>query len=441
MAITEQPPPPRPAPPDRTLLTAVIASTVGTTIEWYDFFLYGTAAALVFPRLFFPDFDPFVGQILAFGTFTVGFVARPLGGVLFGYLGDRVGRKATLVATLLLMGLSTVLIGLLPTYDAVGVAAPLVLTGLRFLQGLGVGGEWGGAVLLALESGHRGKRGFLASWPQTGVPLGLLLSTAVMAVMEGTLSTAAFHDWGWRVPFLLSGVLIVVGFAIRARVLETPLFRDLKAARKVSEAPVRETLRHHWREVLLAAGARLAENSCFYLFSTYIIAYGSKTLGLDEGLMLGAVLVAAALEVPAIPLFGVLSDRWSRKGLYVTGCLFLMLFAWPHYALLDTREPALVVAAVVASLVVAHAALYAVQAALIPELFGTRLRYTGASLGYQLAAPLAGGLAPLIAATLVQTYPGRYETLALYVVLVAALSLASVCFLAETSRKDISADG
>jgi MHS family shikimate/dehydroshikimate transporter-like MFS transporter len=424
----------------QALIEAVVASTVGTTIEWYDFFLRGTAAALVFRQLFFPEVEPFVGLILSLGTFSFGFVARPIGGVIFGYMGDRVGRKSTLVATLLLMGVSTVLIGCLPTYEQVGVAAPLMLTGLSFLQGLGVGGEWGGAVLMALEYSQPGKRGFHASWPQTGVPLGLLLSTLVVALMQGILSEADFVSWGWRVPFLLSAVLIGVGFAIRARIHETPLFLALKARRQVAEAPLRETLRRHWRQVLLAAGARLAENACFYLFSIYVIVYARDALELDAGVALHAVLMAAALEFVAMPLFGMLSDFWSRKGMYIAGCLFLMLFAFPYLALLETREPALVQIAIVLSLVGGHAILYSVQASLIPELFGTRVRCTGASLGYQLAAPIGGGLAPLIAAGLVEAFPQQYWPLALYIMLVAAISLTAVYFLAETSRKDLSAE-
>ncbi|HLW64705.1 MAG TPA: MFS transporter [Gemmataceae bacterium] len=433
MAAIEKPPSER-----RALIEAIIASTVGTTIEWYDFFLYGTAAALVFPKLFFPEFDPFVGQILSFGTFTVGFVARPLGGIVFGYLGDRIGRKSTLVATLLLMGISTVIIGVLPTYSRIGPWAPILLTGLRFLQGLGVGGEWGGAVLLALEYGHRGRRGFFASWPQTGVPLGLLLSTGVMGTMQGLLAEEVFLRWGWRLPFLLSGVLIAVGLLIRSRVLETPLFRQLLATKQVAHAPLRETVIRHWREILLAAGARIAENSCFYLFSTYVIAYARDVLNLQSGLALRAVLAAALCEFAAMPLYGILSDYWSRRAMYMVGCISLLLFAFPYYGLLHTREPALVFVAVVISLVGSHAILYSVQASLIPELFGTRLRYTGASLGYQMAAPLAGGMAPLIAASLVKAFPGQYWPLALYVAATALISFISVYFLAETSRKDLS---
>lgn len=423
----------------RAVVEAVIASTVGTTIEWYDFFLYGVMAALVFPRLFFPTVDPFLGQILSFLTFTAGFVARPLGGVVFGYLGDRIGRKSTLVATLLLMGLSTVAIGLLPTHDTIGIAAPLLLTSLRCLQGVGVGGEWGGAVLLALEYGHRGRRGFYASWPQAGVPLGLLMSAGVVAVFEYWLPPTDFLAWGWRVPFLLSALLIVVGLLIRVRILETPLFRHLQQTQQVAHAPIAETLRRHWREVLLAAGSRVSENSCFYLFSTYVIAYGRDVLRVEPGLILRAVNLAAAVEVFTIPLWGMLSDRWSRKGVYRLGNLVLIAFAGPYYWLLGTLQPAAVAAAVVLSLAVGHAMLYSVQASLIPELFATRLRYTGASIGYQLAAPIAGGSAPLIAAWLAHTFPGQSWLLAVYIAGTSTLSLLCVHYLAETSRNDLTA--
>src|SRR5262245_28342643 len=334
----------------RRVLEAVVASTIGTTIEWYDFFLYGTAATIVFPRLFFPEQDPFVATILSLLTFTAGFVARPLGGVIFGYLGDRVGRKATLVATLLLMGVSTVLVGCLPTAASIGGFAPLLLTFLRVMQGIGVGGEWGGAVLLALEFGHRGRRGFLASWPQAGVPLGLLTSTGVLTLFSESLPEEAFLSWGWRVPFWLSGLLIVVGLVIRKRVTESPLFARLKEARQVSESPVAETLRHHWREVLLVAGARFAENACFYLFALYVLDYGTEVVGLPRRLLLNAVNVAALIECFTIPLYGLLSDAWSRKRTYVAGCVFLACFALPYYRMLQTGEPALVMTAVIVSL-------------------------------------------------------------------------------------------
>jgi metabolite-proton symporter len=422
----------------RMLVEAVVASTIGTTIEWYDFFLYGTATALVFGQLFFPDLDPFLGQLLAFSTFTVGFIARPLGGVIFGYLGDRVGRKSTLVATLLLMGLSTMLVGFVPTYDAIGMAAPILLAILRFIQGIGVGGEWGGAVLLALEYGHRGRRGFLASWPQAGVPLGSLCSTGVLFLLGAILAPEDFLAWGWRVPFYLSGLLIAVGLVIRVRLMETPLFTELQKNNQLAEAPVGETLRRYWRQVLLVAGVRLTENACFYLFTVEIFSYGRDVLHMEKGVFLLAVNLAAVAELVVIPLYGILSDRTSRKAAYIGGCLVLMVGAWPYYALLQTREPVWIVAATVSIMAFGHAILYSVQASLIPELFGTRLRYTGASLGYQLGAPFAGGLAPIIATVLVRFFPGQFWPLALYVSLMSVVSLVCVLRLAETSRKDIS---
>jgi MFS family permease len=295
-------------------------------------------------------------------------------------------------------------------------------------------------VLLALESGHRGRRGFYASWPQAGVPLGLLTSTATFALFQGAMSEEAFLAWGWRMPFYLSGVLIVVGLVIRARVLETPLFTELRRANQLAHAPVGEAVRRYWPQILLAAGARVTENACFYLFSAYVLAYGKDELGLDTRLLLLAVNVAAAVEFFTIPLFGILSDHWSRKGSYVLGCLFLIVFALPYFALLQTRQPAWVVTAVVLSLAVGHAMLYSVQASLIPELFGTRLRYTGASLGYQLAAPFAGGLAPLVATSLAHYFPGQFWPLAQYIIAMSVLSLVCVVCLAETSRKDLRAD-
>jgi metabolite-proton symporter len=429
-----------PPQPRRALVEAVVASTVGTTIEWYDFFLYGTAAALIFPELFFPKLDPYAGQIASFSTFTIGFIARPVGGIIFGYLGDRVGRKSTLVATLMLMGISTLAIGFLPTYHRIGLAAPVLLALLRFIQGLGVGGEWGGAVLLALEYGHRGRRGFYASWPQTGVPLGLLASTVVWALCRGAMSANDFLESGWRIPFYLSALLIVMGLLIRLRILETPLFAELKKKKQLAEGPVGETLRRHWREIALAAGSRLSEQSCFYLFSTYALTYATKVLGIQEGLILRAVSLAAAAEFFTIPLFGSLSDRWSRKRTYALGCLFLVFFAFPYFAFLQTRNPPAILIAMVGGLAVGHALLYSVQASLIPELFGTRLRYTGASLGYQFASPFAGGLAPAIAASLVKWSAGQYWPLAVYIIVLSIISLVCVQLLAETSRKDISAD-
>jgi metabolite-proton symporter len=421
----------------RALIEAVVASTVGTTIEWYDFFLYGLAAALVFPSLFFPSYDPRVGSILSFGTFSVGFVARPVGAALFGHLGDRLGRKSALVSTLLLMGLSTFLIGLLPTYNQIGAAAPLALVLLRFLQGLGVGGEWGGAVLLALEQEHRGRRGFYASWPQAGVPLGLLLSAGVVALFRSGLGEQGFLDWGWRVPFALSALLIALGLLIRARIGETPLFRELQKTNRVARAPLSEAITEHWRAILLVAGTRVAEQSCFYLFTAYILDYNKHVLHAPVEVFLLGINLAAAIEFFTIPLFGMLSDRFTRRRVYMLGCLFLAAFAFPYFMLLDTRSRPAIVLAVILSLVVGHAMLYSVQASLIPELFGTRLRYSAASLGYQLASLVAGGPAPLIAANLVWAFPDQYWPLATYIIVISLISLACVQRLAETSRREL----
>jgi metabolite-proton symporter len=421
----------------RRLLLAVVGSTVGTTIEWYDFFLYGTAAALVFPQVFFPDQSPFLGQILSFGTFAVGFISRPLGGVIFGRMGDKQGRKAALVATLLLMGVSTLLIGFLPSYHQIGAAAPLALVVLRFLQGVGVGGEWGGAVLLALESGHRGRRGLLASCPQVGVPLGLLLSTGVMALCERFLPADAFLSWGWRVPFLASVLLIAVGFLIRYFVFESPLFAELKSRKQTAKTPLREVLQRNWKEVLLGTGCRLSENSVFYLFATHILSYGEGVLHVSRTTTLAGVNTAAAVACLTIPICGILSDVLSRKAVYITGNLLLFVLAFPYYATLATRQPIGILLATIVMLGFVHAMLYGVQAALISELFSTRIRYTGASLTYQLAGPFAGGLAPIIATSLAHYFPNNYWPLAAYIMLLAAVSTICVHALDETVHKDI----
>jgi len=419
------------------MIEAVVASTVGTTIEWYDFFLYGAAAALVFPKLFFLNHDPYIGQILSFSTFTIGFLARPIGGVIFGYMGDRWGRKSALVSTLLLMGFSTLAIGFLPTYDEIGLAAPILLAVLRFLQGLGVGGEWGGAVLMAMEYGPRGRRGFYASWPQVGVPLGLLGATGAMAACQASFTPAELHQWAWRLPFYLSGLLIVIGLIIRIRILESPLFTALRESNEVSQSPISETLRNHWREILLAAGSRMAENACFYLFSVWVLIYGRDVLGVEKSLMLAAVCIAAAFELITMPLYGALSDRLTRRHMYMAGCWFLILFAFPFFALLDTRQPIWIIVAIVLALNGGHAVLYSIQASLIPELFGTRVRCTGASIGYQLGAPLAGGVAPIIAATVTKEFPGQTWILACYIILVSVISLFCVHRLAENSKRDL----
>ncbi len=420
----------------RTFRRVILASFIGTAIEWYDFFLYGAAAALVFNELFFPQFDPAMGTMAAFATFAVGFFARPLGGVVFGHFGDKLGRKSMLVITLVLMGVSTFLVGLLPTYATIGVAAPILLVVLRFIQGFGVGGEWGGAVLMAVEHSPRGKRGYAASWPQAGVPAGLLLSTAVYGAFE-LLPREQFLSWGWRCPFLLGILLVGVGLFIRLKVFETPLFAKLQGAQKVSRLPILEVLLKHPRNVLLAMGARFAENVSFYIFSVFILTYAKVQLGLPKWAALTGLLVASALELMTIPAFGALSDRVGRRPVYMIGAALLGLFAFPFFWLADTRSPAWLIVGIVLGLAVAHAAMYGPQAAFFSELFGTNVRYSGASLGYQLASPLAGGLAPLIAAWLLQLSHDRPWPVAVYMIAASLVTLLSVYLAAETSRSEL----
>jgi metabolite-proton symporter len=379
---------------------AVLASTVGTTIEWYDFFLYGTAAALIFPKLFFPGSDPYVGVLLAFGTQFVGFAARPIGAAIFGHYGDRIGRKSTLITTLLIMGIGTALIGILPTYAAIGIAAPILLTVLRLLQGVAVGGEWGGSVLLAMEWGSVKRRGFMASWPQVGVPLGLLLSTAMVQLMSSTTGPA-FETWGWRVPFLASVLLVGVGLYVRLRVLESPEFAAVKEKKTVVKQPVVEVLRTQWREVLVSAFVRLSEQAPFYLFITFVLTYGTQQLKLERSSLLTDTLIAAAIGLVSVPLFGWLSDVIGRRLMYGIGIVCTALYAFPYFGLLNTRTAGLVLLAIVLSLIF-HDMQYGPQAALIAESFGTNIRYSGAGLGYQLASVIAGGPAPLIAAAILK---------------------------------------
>jgi MFS family permease len=380
---------------------AVIASTVGTTIEWYDFFLYNTAASLIFPALFFPKQAAFTGILLSFGTQFVGFAARPVGAAIFGHYGDRIGRKATLIATLLLMGISTTLIGLLPTYNSIGYLAPLLLTLLRILQGIGVGGEWGGSVLLSMEWGSRERRGLMASWPQLGVPLGLILSTGVVRLMA-SWTGASFDNWGWRVPFLLSIVLLGVGLYVRLRVLESPEFAEVAKAGTVARRPLLEVIRTEWATIISSAFVRLGEQAPFYLFTSFVLTYGTTQLHLNRNGLLNDILIAATLGLVSVPLFGHLSDRLGRRLVYGTGIVLTAVFAFPYFGLLNTRTSALILLAVVVSLIF-HDIQYGPQAALIAERFGTNLRYSGAGLGYQLASVIAGGPAPLIATKILQT--------------------------------------
>jgi len=405
---------------------AVVASTVGTTIEWYDFFLYGTTAALVFPQIFFPGQDQTAGVLAAFATQFVGFAARPIGAAIFGHYGDRIGRKATLVATLMLMGISTFLIGLLPTYEAIGIVAPILLVLLRIVQGLGVGGEWGGSVLIAMEWGPANRRGLFASWPQLGVPLGLLISTGLVSIMSA-LTGPDFLTWGWRVPFLLSIVLVGVGLYVRLRVLESPDFERAKAENTVVKQPVWEVIKKHWRVILLTAVIRMSEQAPFYLFVTFVLTYGTKELGLERTSLLNATLVAAGLGLVSVPFFGYLSDRLGRRRVYGAGIVATALFAFPYFGLLDTRSGILVLLAIIVSLIV-HDMQYGPQAALIAESFGANLRYSGAGLGYQLASVIAGGPAPLIAAAILAA-TGSSTGISIYIIICCILSFIALVLL------------
>ncbi|MEZ6132137.1 MAG: MFS transporter [Planctomycetaceae bacterium] len=416
----------------------VLASFVGTTIEWYDFFIYGTAAALVFNRLFFPVGDEFWSKMASLGSFAVGFFARPLGGVIFGHYGDRIGRKAMLVTTLMMMGVATCLIGVLPTYESIGVAAPMILILLRLVQGFGVGGEWGGAVLMAIEHGHSRRRGFYGSCVQMGVPAGLLLATGVFAIFS-SMSEDAFLSWGWRVPFLFGVVLLGIGMFIRLQIMESPLFAQVLTKKAVSRLPILDVFRHYPKNVLLAMGARFAENACFYIFSVYVLSYATEKLGMEKPSVLVGIWIAAAVQILAIPGFGMLSDRIGRRPVYLCGAFFLMLFAFPFFWMVQTKVAAIVWLAIVLGMI-GHAAMYGPQAAFFSELFGTSVRYSGASIGYQLASPLAGGVAPMIATALLNWSGGATWPISIYLMATAALTIVSVVLAAETFQGDLAAE-
>jgi MFS family permease len=401
---------------------AVVASTVGTTIEWYDFFLYNTAAALVFGKVFFGSSEA-GGVLLAFSTQFVGFAARPVGAAIFGHVGDRIGRKRSLVATLLVMGVCTVLIGLLPTYESIGIAAPILLTLLRIGQGIGVGGEWGGSVLMSMEWGTRKQRGLMASWPQMGVPIGLLLGTGVVSLVAGP----SFLDWGWRIPFLLSAVLIIVGLYVRLSVLESPAFSQVLKQGAQAKLPVIDVLRTQWRDVVKAMFVRTAEQAPFYIFTSFVLVYTTTTLKLPRADVLVYIMIGAALGLVSVPLFGYLSDRYGRRLVYGTGAVLTGAFAFPYYALLNSRSGALVALAVVVSLVF-HDMMYGPQAALISESFGTEVRYSGAGLGYQLASVTAGGPAPLIAAAILANTKST-TGISWYIIICVAITLVALAFM------------
>ena len=409
---------------------AVIASTVGTTIEWYDFFLYNSASALIFPALFFPKQALYTGILLSFGTQFVGFAARPIGAAFFGHFGDRVGRKAMLITTLILMGVSTFLIGLLPGFSAIGYTAPVLLVLLRICQGLGVGGEWGGSVLLSMEWGNKRRRGLMASWPQLGVPLGLILSTGLFTLMSSSTG-ASFTSWGWRIPFLLSIVLVGVGLYVRLRVLESPEFDTVRDEQLVMRQPLLEVIRRQWPTILGSAFIRMSEQAPFYLFTVFVLTYGTTLLKLNRTNLLNDIVIAACVGLITVPLMGHLSDRFGRRRIYGIGIAATALFAFPYFGLLNTKNSGLILIAIIVSLFV-HDIQYGPQAALIAEGFGPNVRYSGAGLGYQLASVIAGGPAPLIATKILAT-TGSSTWVSWYVIGCCAVAMAALLLLPRRS--------
>jgi len=420
----------------RQLRRAVIASTVGTAIEWYDFFLYSIVTGLIFAKLFFPNSDPLVGTLQAFLIYAVGFVARPIGAAIFGHYGDRIGRKSTLIATLLLMGLATFAVAFVPTYATIGIWGAVLLTVLRFIQGIGVGGEWGGSVLMSMEwTRTNAHRGFAASWPQFGVPAGLFLANLVVLAFS-QMSQEAFTSWGWRVPFALSIILVALGLYIRLRIMETPVFSKLIQEKKIERTPMLEVIKRQPKEIILSALLRMGEQAPFYIFTAFVFAYGVTTLKVSKDFLLTAVLAASVLSFFTIPFCGYLSDRIGRKRMYLIGAAVMAIFGFIYFAMLDTGNLTWIFIAIVLSLI-PHDMMYGPQAALIAEAFTGRLRYSGASLGYQLASVIAGGPAPLIATALFARYNTGYA-IAFYILFCAVLSLISTAMLNDYTNKDIS---
>ncbi|MER6847645.1 MFS transporter [Streptomyces flaveolus] len=430
------------ASPARPLQVAA-ASLVGTAVEWYDFFLYGSAAALIFGRLFFPSTDPAAGTLLAFGTYAVGFVARPLGGIVFGHFGDKVSRKKMLVFSLLLMGIATFVIGLLPTYATIGVWSPVLLLLCRLAQGFAAGGEWGGAVLITAEQGDDDRRGFWSSWPQAGVPLGNLLSAAVLWLMSAVLSQEAFQAWGWRIPFLLSAVMVAVGLWVRLRIEESPVFaasREAAARQEHRRAPLVEVFRSYKREIVIAIGLRLAENISYYIFTIVVITYSVTYLGLPDQMAISAVLFASIAQFFLTPAMGALSDRLGRRPVYLAGAVGAGAWGFAFFPLLDTANLAVTTAAIFIGLIF-NSMMYAPQAALFSELFGTSVRYSGTSFASQAGSVLAGGLAPLISVALLGSVQDKNSLgVSIYLAVAAAITSVAVLACKETARSSLTHD-
>lgn len=415
---------------------ALVASLVGSSIEWFDFFLYGTMASLVFNKLFFPSTDPTVGLLLSYLSFGLPFFIRPLGGIIFSHIGDKIGRKKTLVLTLSLMGGATVLIGLLPDYNAIGVWAPILLVTMRLIQGLGIGGEWGGALLLAVEYSGKGRRGFFGSIPQMGVPIGMLLGTLAVTVMS-SLPDERFMSWGWRVPFILSAGLVFLGLWIRNGLDETPAFQAARESGNIAKVPIIDTFRYHWKSVLIAVGAKVVETGPFYIFSTFVIAYATGYLGYDRVTALNAVTIATLVTTIMIPYMGKLSDKLGRKPLYIGGTILIILYAFPYFYLLSLKSGEILTIATIIGLGILWAPVTAVLGTMFSEIFSTNVRYTGVTVGYQLGAALAGGTAPLIATALLAAFDNSWVPVALYIVLTGVISLIAIGATKETKDLDL----
>jgi MFS family permease len=420
----------------RQLRRAIFAGTVGTIIEAYDFLLYVIVAPLVFAKLYFPASAPLAGVLQAFGIYAVGFVARPVGAALFGHYGDRIGRKVTLISTLLLTGLSTFAVGFVPGYQTIGIWGAVILTVVRFIQGLGIGGEWGGATLIAMEWARtNAHRGFITSWPQWGGPAGLFLANLAVLVFSA-ISGDQFLAWGWRVPFWLSIVMVGVGLYIRLGILETPVFRQIVEKRRVERTPVIEVIKRHPKQIALTALCRMAEQGPFYVYAAFVFVYGTKVSGMSRDFLLTAVLIATVLSGITTPLAGHISDRIGRKRMYLIGAVTTGVFAFVYFAMMNSMVPGLIFLAIVASFI-PHDMMYGPQAALIAECFPARLRYSGSSLGFHLASVIAGGPAPLIATALFAATGSGYAV-AIYILFCAIVSIAATAFLPDRTNQDIS---
>ncbi len=409
----------------KTTWRVLIASLVGSSIEWFDYFLYGTMAALVFNQLFFVNEDPTVGLLLAYASFALSFFIRPFGGIIFSHIGDRIGRKKTLVLTLSLMGAATFAMGILPTYQAIGVAAPVILITLRLIQGLGIGGEWGGALLLATEYAPPERRGFFGSIPQMGVTIGMVMGTLALWIMS-LLPEQQFMTWGWRVPFIFSALLVVFGLWIRKGIDETPEFKEVQQKGEIPKLPIVETLRYYWKEVLITIGAKVVETAPFYIFSTFIVSYGTSNLGFSRSAVLGAVMVSTVITTILIPFMGSLSDRVGRKKMYIVGTFAMMAFAFPYFWMIHQGSVVMLVLATIIGLGIIWAPITAVLGTMFSEIFDAKVRYTGVSLGYQIGAAVAGGTAPLVATALLASFDNSYVPVALYIIFTSVVSLIAI---------------